>query len=425
MAKDLKEVFAEEMKRLNIDSRLVRDIGKFERNFVNRSEDHVTFLGGVLMGTPPLRFHQSDRNQWFDEILETDDVVLKNEINSLSSVDPTHKVRTDAFNLSIIWLLHAMRNSQKLSARQKEEGMMDALRVMHYRFLSSLMSWYFRYEPDRAVVEATYAALSYKFALKRAGSWSALIEARCKDIIDPNGIHAKTINKFDDDEKIQYVLSDAQGRIREIVKKMYRVFDEVHKSNVRVKSRGSLVEIEGKTQVRDLIRNENTLKRYAHTVMEDKKTFIRPELMKITSDAMHTMPERHLNSALEYMVDNCGRRGDRNVAELIDEVVLHALDFISDNRREFARSMDLVALLSRLRSLYMSSRSTDASLLKMRKLALSIVKKSVKSNNDSLLAAIRTGVMMYIVLRTFTMNYYQTSGSMESVDDPYLLDTID
>jgi hypothetical protein len=377
------------------------------------------------MGTPPLRFHQSDRNQWFDEILETDDVVLKNEINSLSSVDPTHKVRTDAFNLSIIWLLHAMRNSQKLSARQKEEGMMDALRVMHYRFLSSLMSWYFRYEPDRAVVEATYAALSYKFALKRAGSWSALIEARCKDIIDPNGIHAKTINKFDDDEKIQYVLSDTQGLIREIVKKMYRVFDEVHKSNVRVKSRGSLVEIEGKTQVRDLIRNENTLKRYAHTVMEDKKTFIRPELMKITSDAMHTMPERHLNSALEYMVDNYGRRGDRNVAELIDEVILHALDFISDNRREFARSMDLVALLSRLRSLYMSSRSTDASLLKMRKLALSIVKKSVKSNNDSLLAAIRTGVMMYIVLRTFTMNYYQTSGSMESVDDPYLLDTID
>lgn len=424
MAKNLKEVFAEEMKRLSIDSRLVRDIGNFERGFVNRSEDHVTFLGGVLMGTPPLRFHQSDRNAWFDDIMKTDDVVLKNEINSLPSIDPTHKVATDAFNLSVIWLLHAMWSSQKLSARQKEEGMIGALKIMHYRFLSSLMSHYFRYEPDRSVVEATYAALSYKFALKREGSWAALIDARCRDIISPNGIHAKTIQRFDNDDQIQYVLSDTQGRIREIVKKMYKVFDEVRKSSTRVKSRGSLVEMEGETHVRDLIRNQSTLKRYAHTVMEDQKTFIRPELMKIVSDAMHTMPERHLESSLEYMVDNYGRRGDRNVADLIDEVVLHALDFISDNRREFARHMDLGALLSRLRSLYMSSRSTDASLLKMRKLALSVVKKSVKSNNDSLLASIRTGVMLYVVLRTFTMNYYQSSGSLESHEDPYLLDTI-
>lgn len=425
MTKNLKEVFSEEMKRLSIDSSLVRDIGKYERNFVNRSEDHVTFLGGVLMGTPPLRYHQSDRNTWFDEILKADDVVLKNEINAVPHIDPTHKVATDAFNLSVVWLLHAMTNSQKLSARQKEEGMLAALRVMHYRYLSSLMSHYFRYEPDRSVVEATYAALSYKFALKREGSWAALIEARCRDIISPDGIHAKTIQRFDNDDQIQYVLSDTQGRIREIVKKMYKVFDEVRKSTTRVKSRGSLVQIEGETHVRDLIRGQSALKRYAHTVMEDKSTYIRPELLRIVSDAMHTMPERHLESALEYMADNYGRRGDRNVGDLIDEVVLHALDFISDNRREFSRSMDLALLLSRLRSLYMSSRSTDPALLKMRKLSLSIVKKSVKSNNESLLASIRTGIMMYIVLRTFTMNYYQSSGSRESIEDPYLLDTVD
>lgn len=424
MAKNLKEVFSEEMKRLTIDSSLVRDIGKYERNFVNRSEDHVTFLGGVLMGTPPLRYHQSDRNAWFDEILKADDVVLKNEINSVPHIDPTHKVATDAFNLSVVWLLHAMWTSQKLSARQKEEGMMATLRVMHYRYLSSLMSHYFRYEPDRSVVEATYAALSYKFALKREGSWAALIEARCKDIISSDGIHAKTIQRFDNDDQIQYVLSDTQGRIREIVKKMYKVFDEVRRSTTRVKSRGSLVQMEGETHVRDLVRGQSALKRYAHTVMEDKATFIRPELMKIVSDAMHTMPERHLESGLDYMIDNYGRRGDRHVGELIDEVVLHALDFISDNRREFSRSMDLALLLSKLRSLYMSSRSTDPSLLKMRKLSLSIVKKSVKSNNESLLASIRTGIMMYVVIRTFTMNYYQSSGSRESLNDPYLMDTV-
>jgi hypothetical protein len=417
MARSIKEVFEQELKHLSIDSRLVRDIGAYERNFVNRSEDHVNFLGGVLMGTPPLRFHQSDRNAWFDDILKVDDVVLKNELHDLRSIDPSFKVSSDPLNLSVTYLLHALHRSQKLSARQKEEGMINALKVMHYRFLSSLMSHYFRYEPDREVVEATYAALSYKFALKREGSWAALIDARCRDIISKNGIHYRTIDRYDNDDQITYILSDTQGRIREIVKKMYRVFVEVHQSSTRVKSRGSMVEMEGEMHVRDLVRNQSTLKRYAHDVMSDKHTYIRPELTKIVADAMHTMPERHLNSALEYMVDNYGRRGDRNVAELIDEVVLHALDYLADNRREFGRHVDLAQLLSKLRSLYMSSRSTDRSLLKMRDLSLKIVKKSVRSNNSSLLASVRTGVMLYVVLRTLTMKHFSSSGSLESIGD--------
>lgn len=417
MAKSIKEVFEQELKHLSIDSRLVRDIGKFERYFVNRSEDHVNFLGGVLMGTPPLRFHQSDRNTWFDDILSVDDVVLKNELHALPSINPTFKVSSDPFNLSVTYILHVIHRSQKLSARQKEEGMVSALKVMHYRFLSSLMSHYFRYEPDREVVEATYAALSYKFALKREGSWAALIDARCRDIISKDSIHYRTIDRYDNDEEITYLLSDTQGRIREIVKKMYKVFVEVHQSATRVKSRGSLVEFEGETHVRDLVRNQSRLKRYAHDVMVDRHTFVRAELTKIVADAMHTMPERHLNSALIYMVDNYGRRGDRKVAELIDEVVLHALDYLDDNRREFGQRLDLGQLLTKLRSLYMSSRSTDSSLLKMRDLALSIVKRSVKSNNSSLLASVRTGVMLYVVLRTFAINHYSSGGSLESRDD--------
>lgn len=417
MANSIKSVFEKELSRLKVDRRLVRNVGDYERSFVNRSEDHIAFLGGVLMGTPPLRFHQSDRNAWFDEILEVDDVVLKNELHALPSVNPTFKVASDPLNLSVTYLLHAIHKSSGLSARQKEDGMMNTLKIMHYRFLSSLMSHYFRYEPDRGVVEATYAALSYKFALKREGSWSALIDTRCRDIIDPRGIHAKTIERYDDDEAIGYLLSDTQGRIREIVKKMYKVFIEVHSSATRVKSRSSTVELEGDTHVRDLIRNHSRIKRYAHDVMVDQRTFVRPELIQIVSDAMHTMPERHLHSSLEYMVDNYGRRGDRKVGELIDESILHALSYMDDNRREFGRRLDLTQLLSKLRSLYMSSRSTDPSLMKMRDLALSIVKRSVKSNNSSVLAAVRTGTMLYIVLRAITIDHYSAGGSLETRSD--------
>lgn len=417
MARSIKEVFAQEMRHLKLDARLVKTISQFERYFVNKSEDHIAFLGGNLLGTPPLRFHQSDRNAWFDEVLQVDDVVLKNEIHSLPSVDPTQRVRTDIYNLSCIWLVHALHNSSNLSARQKEQGMMDALRVMHYRFLSSLMAHNFKYEPDRTLAAATYAALSYKFALKQKGSWAALIESRCEDILSRNSIHAKTIERFDDDEEVQYMVSDIQGRVREIVKKMVHVFYEVQKSPTRVQSRSSLVDLDGQMHVRDLTRQNSRYKRYIHTTLADRNTFIRKELVGIVGDVMHTMPERHLTTALEYMADNHGRRGDPKIQALVDETLLHAFEFINENRREFRNSVDLATLISRLRSLYMSSRSSDPSLLKMRDLSLAIVKRSVKSNNKSLLAAVRTGCMLYVVLRTFTMNYYSQGGSLESKSD--------
>ena len=414
MSRSIKEVFADEMKHLKIDVKLVKTISQFERYFVNKNEDHIAFLGGNLLGTPPMRFHTSDRNAWFDEVLQTDDVVLRNELHSLPTVDPTQRVRTDVFNLSVVWLVHAIHNASGLSSRQKEQGMMDALRAMHYRFLGSLMAHYYPYEPDRAIAEATYAALSYKFSIKQHGSWAALIEARCEDVLSRGSIHASTIDKFDDDEQIQRMISDVQGRIREVVKKMTAIFHRVKDSPTRISSRSNMIDLGGEMHVRDLARQNSRYKRYIHTTLTDRATFIRGQLTGIVANVMHTMPERHLNSALEYMADNYGRRGDPKIQELVDETLLHAFEYINENRREFRNSIDLATLLSRLRSLYMSSRSTDASLLKMRELSLAIARRAVKSNNKSLLASVRTGCMLYIVLRTFSMTYFSQGSTMES-----------
>lgn len=414
MAKSIKEVFQTECSHLKINPEFAKRVGLYERAYVNRSEDHIEFLGGVLLGTPPLRFYSTDRNAWFDEVMEADDETLKSELHALPTVDKDRNVSSDVLNLSLVWMVHALYNAPQLSARQKEEAMVATLRVMHYRFLSSLMAHYFRYEPDREIMEATYAALNYKFALKRAGSWSALIDQRTQDIISPKSIHIRTIQKFDNDEQILYMITDIQGRIREVVKKMYRVFVEVHRSGTKVKSRSGHVTLDGELHVRDLQRSNQQYMTYIHSTLVDRATFIRPELVRIVADAMHTMPEKNMVMSLEYMADNYGKRGDPRVAKLVDETVLHAFDYINNNRDEFRTSLSLVTLLSRLRSLYMSSRSNDPALVRIRDLAYAIVKRTVKSSNTSMLASVRTGVMLYVVLRTFAMTYYSTAVSTES-----------
>lgn len=407
MSNLIKGVFDKECGHIKIDSKFVRELMHLEKRFVNNNEDHIEFLGGVLLGTPPLRFVSHDRNIWFDEILEIDDMVLKSELHSLPSVHVERNVSSDEFNLSAVWVVHAISTSTHLSGRQKEDGMIAVLKYLHYRFLGSLMAHYFKYEPNRSVAESTYAALNHKFALKQAGSWAELIQRRCEDIIDTSSIHKQTIERFNDDDQILYMVTDIQGRIREIVKNIVAVFYEVQKGGMAISSTSKSVEIDGVMQVKDLNRMSSSYKRYIHSTLSDRNTFIREELTTIISDAMHTMPERHLITVLQYMADNHGTGGDRAVSDLIDEVLLHAFEFMQDRSNLNDKNVNLVDLLSKLRSLYMSSRTSDPSILKMRKLSLKITKKVVKSSNSSLLSSIRTGVMLYIVLRTFTMNYYK------------------
>lgn len=418
---NIKSVFDEETPRLKVDANFVRKVHSYERNFVNNTENNIVFLGGALMGTPRFIFPANLRHAYFEEVVLVDDeAVLKQDIHGLPTVDLKHKVASDVFSLALAYTAHRALKSS-LSPRQKNDVAMDALKLMHYRFLSSLMVHYFPYEPDRGTMEATYAALNRKFSLKVYGSWNKLITARCEDILHPTrSIHIRTILNFDNDKDIQYLITDTQGRIREVVKKMYRVFVEVHNSSSKVITSKAMVDIDGDLHVRDLIRKNNTYTRYIHDMTTDRRSFIRDELVGIIVGTIPKLPDRHLISTLEYVSDNYGQRGDRNIIPLIDETMLHAFEVLSEETGK----VNLAILLSRLKSLYMSSRSTNPSILKMRDLAFKITRKAVSTPNQSLIASIRTALMLYIVLRAFTMDYYTSGGSMLALDKPNKIELI-
>ncbi|MBN22774.1 MAG: hypothetical protein CL678_15925 [Bdellovibrionaceae bacterium] len=118
------------------------------------------------------------------------------------------------------------------------------------------------------------------------------------------------------------------------------------------------------------------------------------------------MPERFLTDTLMFMSKHYRSPRYAHIEELVDETLLHAFDYISSNRAILANPNDLAGMLTRLRAVYMSSRSSDASLLKMRKLSEEIVEKAIKSRNVSIIASVRTGLMLYLVLRAFTMKHY-------------------
>ena len=408
MAESIKSVFDAECKDLVIDQGFVERLMSYTHGFVTANEEHINFFGGNLIGVQTVRFKPSDRDQWFDDVLECDDLSLNQRIRSLPTINTSFHVSSDIMNLSCLWLVHAIERS-RLDAKTKHAAQIEVMLALHYKLLTSLMSEYFKYPADRSVALATYAALSKKFALRVAGSWSALLLQRAEDILSPNSIHRRRgcITEFDDDGLIVKMINDIQGRIREVVKKITKVFYRIRDKDARINTSSSVLVLDGTSVLKDRTNALVNYKRYIHATVPDSKSFIRDEIVSVVANAMYTMPERLLIQSLQYMSDNYYVKSEQYIVELLDETLLHAFEFINENKDTIDYTTDLSALVTKIRAVYMSSRSTDPVLMNMRELGERIVTKSTHTRNTTVIAAIRTGLLLYIVIRTLAMKHYQ------------------
>jgi len=407
MTKNIKSVFAEVGKDLVIDKALIRNIHLYAVLFVNKNQDHIAFFGGNLLGVHPIRFKDEDNDRWFDDILNMDEIYLRDEIHNLPTVTPEYRVASNVFFLSCVALTNKIFNSTLLSQTEKEQGMVDVLKIMQYKMITSLMVKYFPYPADQRVAEATYAALNMKFSLKVHGTWDKLIEARARDVISHNSIHHSAIRDMENDAKTCYIVTDCKTRLNDVVKTMRGVFQTILDSKGKFITTTSIgIDMEGASFIKDKSRNYSTYKRYLHEQISERTSFIKIELVQIVSKAMQSMSEQYLVDTLDYMVNHYRYRGDHLVEEILDDVLLHTFDYLSSNKALIGNPNDLAAVTTKLRAVFMSSRSKDPMLLKIRKNIETIVAKSIRSRDETVYASVRTGVMLYLVLRAFTMRHY-------------------
>ena len=87
-------------------------------------------------------------------------------------------------------------------------------------------------------------------------------------------------------------------------------------------------------------------------------------------------------------------------------VLEHAFEYLQANRELARASKDIPGLLSKLRGAYTSSRSVEPKLMAMRQKVGQLVTFATQSKNESAISSARTGFMLYICLRAWTMQYY-------------------
>lgn len=392
------------------DRALLERLAKYQRDFVNRDEEHINFFGSNLAGVYRMRFRQQDRDDFFLNIANLDEIDLADAIKKVDYLDPKWKRPNDPMNLACIWMMHEIMISTRLTSHEKQQGVRLVALILMYKFMGSLLAHNFPFIADRAAMEAAMSSLSKKFAIKQAGTWGNLLNQRADEIASTKSIHYKTYVQFNSDKQITYMVNDIQGRLKELIKNIWREFDRARNSTNRIISESSILVFDGETVVREKSRKYTSYIRYMQEVLPERRNFIRDELVSVICDLMHTVPPRYLHEALEWMSLNYRAKGFEHIEKLVEETLLHCFGLISAHPETYKQGAAIEPLLVKLRALYTASRMSDPNLLQMRDMADTIANQSVKSKNSSVISGVRTAIELYVVLRALAMNHYRQSS---------------
>lgn len=410
MLSQMKLVFDEHMKGLKVDAKFIKAIKNFDVSFVTKNSDHINFFGSGLLGVYPIRWTSEETDSWLDDIVQVDELGLKDDLYSLTKmvknkpvpvVDPAHKVSSDIVNLSMVYLLYRINTARELNSTQKKEGIESIVRIMHYKFLSSLMAHYFKFPADESVAKAAQLSLSNMFDIKQYKTWSGLINKRAEDFSKGTTIHKDTL-KFPTDEGMIYLLSDVQTRIRAVVRAYTGVFYRVRENAGRVVVTSKLMEVEDGVAIRDTNRAFNQIHRYLLDILPIKSDFIRPELVELCSKLIPSMNPTYFGYVLEYLCDHHNDQRQKWIMEFVDDCILYTFGYINDNRLP---TNDLGLISSKLTGMYVGSRVKDPRILKLRKNGDKLVKAALKRKAPP--GPERTALLIYIALRGLTMHHFK------------------
>ena len=76
MDKHVKDVFNDLCGELSFDNKLGDKIIRYMNSFISKNVEHASFFGGNLTGVYVVKFTNSDRSVWFDEILNINEEEL-------------------------------------------------------------------------------------------------------------------------------------------------------------------------------------------------------------------------------------------------------------------------------------------------------------------------------------------------------------
>lgn len=393
------DVLDDHFSALKIDKKFISDAYRFQVAFLNRDAEHLGFFGSNLIGVHSIRWRTSDTLKFYKDVCNTDFTGIERDLRTVTTIEQDFNISSDPLNLTMMYLIHRILTSPSLTKQQRERGAYDMALIFFYRCIAIRQSEYFHFPADHKVAQAAYANLSNKFLIKKLGSWRAVMEYRAKDLLDDKGLHYDSLVAFTDDLRITYAISDSEGRIRDLYKNYCREFHLASSTGQSVQSTSStIVDGEGIEKLREKTKSTEQYVNYIRQAVLDANGFVNAELVRVITDINTNTSQRMVTASLVWLSNSYSdAKWHKKIDDWLSLVVVHSLHLLNEMGEGDTR--DYPTMLVNLKNLYLSTRSVDNELTKIRKLGDELIYAANGKVNNSLAMATRTALILYVTLR--------------------------
>jgi len=378
-------------------------------------DTHPDALNTPLLGTSKLGFYTRDTQALFD-ILGIDRMDFKRTIR-MSSIPSHFQVATDEFNLLVVWASYLFANS-KLPKSVKENTITSLYFMLLVKFFSSLIRHYFPYGANKGTMEATIDSLTDKFDIKHeeTSTWKLIMLKRAEEMNDPKNIHWHSMNNFLPDQKIIYILTDLQTRIRSKVKGVAEKYYEMVKAGRTIGDVDlTTTDKEGEKVIRELKTSfDGMISSICNRVINIQQ-FVREDFITIThqlirnanADLMRNMLMQYSSLAtVQYQkkqqdIENANKTLFVGYHILIMNLIQRTY------RRCIMEKVDLknrAAILKKAVDLYSASRISDEVVLKVKNSIENFIIKGKFSSREATRASLKIAFVVYIILMSFDVD---------------------
>jgi len=376
---------------------------------------HPEALNTPLLGVVDMFFLARDQ-QRLHEIFEVYNIdEFTRTFQSSPAIDTTHKVASDPYNFFTIWLAHLIANS-KLSNKQKESGLFNLFKLLHYKFFTSVVNHNFPYKADVNVMNLTIDELPAKFIIKKGSTstWKLAIEQRARDVYARDSVHYKVIQSFVPDKKILYIISDISSRLRMRLRLIIQNYYKNKAESKKLQEYQIVKDVDGEKIIQNTIASYDKMctgvaseALIIHKFINFKHIEIVCQLHAVLSpDIFRTFLNGFSGLASyqygKHQIDEVitSKKATRYTGyrALITAIIQTTYRICI---RDKVRMDKPIMILSRARDVFKSSRVTDPTIRDIKDSVDSLINDQNITNKDPIKVALRIGFITYILLLSF------------------------
>lgn len=381
--------------------------------------NHQQALNSPYLGVIPICFTHADMDMLFG-VLGVD----QNEISDICArcpiTDDSWVVVNDPYNHLVVYMTYRITTSS-LSEKLKMAGCMALMKLMHYKFFTSLVRNSYPYGADEEVMAYVVATMNLKFDIAKYESWGKLIEERCRYLLSAESIHIDVFKRYDDDNGIIYAISNSQSNLRQKIVRMNTLYYEAKQNNESLGTYKAIDVVDGEKLITSQVEIFDSMQAGMLLQIESPARLIDMELAEVVSSKYKEVSRELLCMVLtkfselaKYQADNGISREktkvtNKNTGEKEDIYLSCSLivkEFIQKTYRYCIvhKDVDLKSkksILVKVLNIYTSSQMNDPDILIIKRSIMHFVATTELTRRPNTISALTICIIIYLLVKTF------------------------